>query len=142
MLLLSMSRNNDNFQSNETFNNDNNNNKVVRDSISSPRTTSSGTKKDPPNDTFIIACYNVEGCIYHDCAIVPKSKVVEFLNLSTTSTRKGPRGGVPVPFPLRLHNVLEKSQDSDIMKIISWQSHGRSFRIHDHQKFLSIVLTK
>ena len=51
--------------------------------------------------------------------------------------RKGPRGGVTTPFPLKLHNLLESDQWSDI---ISWQPHGRCFVLHKPKDFLDEVM--
>lgn len=57
----------------------------------------------------------------------------------TKKARKGPRGGVTVPFPVKLHNLL---QDNKYEDIISWQPHGRCFIIHRPKDFLKSVMPK
>jgi hypothetical protein len=47
------------------------------------------------------------------------------------------RGGVVATFPLKLHYILSQEEISDI---ISWQPHGRSFKLHDPEKFLEKVM--
>lgn len=53
--------------------------------------------------------------------------------------RKGPRGGVTTPFPVKLHMLLEHNEYEHI---ISWQPHGRCFLLHDPKKFLEIVMPR
>lgn len=45
-----------------------------------------------------------------------------------------------VPFPLKLHRFLKMAVSNDKMDIISWQPHGRCFRIHDKKRFEAEVL--
>ena len=76
--------------------------------------------------------------VYHDHIYDPELP----LPSSDTSSdgrkpRKGPRGGVTTPFPLKLHNLLETNQWSDI---ISWQPHGRCFVLHKPKDFLDEVM--
>mmetsp|Transcript_26552 Transcript_26552/g.72965 ORF Transcript_26552/g.72965 Transcript_26552/m.72965 type:complete len:409 (+) Transcript_26552:319-1545(+) len=52
------------------------------------------------------------------------------------------RGGVAVPFPLKLHDMLEKAMNEGYGDIVSWQPHGRSFVVHKPQEFQDIVLPK
>jgi hypothetical protein len=47
------------------------------------------------------------------------------------------RGGVVAPFPLKLHYILSQEEVSGI---ISWQPHGRSFKLHNPEKFLEQVM--
>jgi hypothetical protein len=47
------------------------------------------------------------------------------------------RGGVVAPFPMKLHYILSQEEVSDI---VSWQPHGRSFKIHNPEKFLEKVM--
>jgi len=55
----------------------------------------------------------------------------------TKKIRRGPRGGVAIPFPVKLYQVLENDEYSDI---ISWQSHGRCFVLHNQRDFLEKVI--
>lgn len=81
------------------------------------------------------------GYDYTDYATV---NVVSDMNSSSGSSspcpkRKGPRGGVKVPFPLKLHKMLEENLYEDI---VSWQPHGRSFLVHKPQEFVDVVMPK
>jgi len=51
-----------------------------------------------------------------------------------------PRGGVSVPFPLKLHDMLEKAMHDGYGHVVSWQPHGRCFVVHKPQEFQEIVL--
>jgi hypothetical protein len=56
--------------------------------------------------------------------------------------RKGPRGGVVEPFPVRLYRMLEATQKSGVSNVVSWQEHGRSFVLHQPAKFASEILPR
>jgi hypothetical protein len=53
---------------------------------------------------------------------------------------QGSRGGVPNPFPTVLQTMMEKSDEKGYSNIISWQSHGRAFLIHQPKTFVADVL--
>lgn len=55
---------------------------------------------------------------------------------------KGPRGGVAMPFPVKLYNMLEGTQKEGLDHIVSWQVHGRCFMIHKPKQFVADVLPK
>jgi len=50
------------------------------------------------------------------------------------------RGGVAIPFPLKLHGMLEKAMAEGHGDVVSWQPHGRCFVVHKPQEFQEIVL--
>jgi hypothetical protein len=50
------------------------------------------------------------------------------------------RGGVTTPFPLKLHEMLEGIAKDGLSSIVAWQPHGRSFVVHDPQKFVHEVM--
>jgi hypothetical protein len=52
------------------------------------------------------------------------------------------RGGVSVPFPLKLHDMLDKAMAEGHGDIVSWQLHGRCFVVYKPQDFQSIILPK
>mmetsp|Transcript_16924 Transcript_16924/g.21415 ORF Transcript_16924/g.21415 Transcript_16924/m.21415 type:complete len:345 (-) Transcript_16924:343-1377(-) len=58
---------------------------------------------------------------------------------NSRKVRRGPRGGVATPFPVKLHQLLEEGKHSDI---ISWQPHGRCFILRKPHEFLIKVMTK
>jgi hypothetical protein len=47
--------------------------------------------------------------------------------------RKG--HGVKVPFPVRLHQLLDEIENDGHADVISWQPHGRCFVVHKPNKF-------
>lgn len=50
-------------------------------------------------------------------------------------------GAAPASFSSKLHELLaQASEDEDMSKIISWQEHGRSFKILDRETFASTLL--
>jgi hypothetical protein len=53
--------------------------------------------------------------------------------------KKGPRGGIADPFPVKLHSLLDSNTD-EFDHIISWQPHGRCFLLHKPQEFLYQVM--
>lgn len=51
--------------------------------------------------------------------------------------RRGPRGGVTTPFPVKLFNLLQKNMHEDV---ISWQPHGRCFLLRKPKEFVTDVM--
>jgi len=79
---------------------------------------------------------------YHDHSLVPFTSDAE-TDLQVGSDgdkRKGPRGGVTVPFPTKLHVMLTKVEDEGLSHIVSWQPHGRCFVVHKPKEFVSEVM--
>ena len=52
------------------------------------------------------------------------------------------KGGVTIPFPLKLHNMLEyiSKCEPKLANIVSWQPHGRCFLVRDISAFVNDVL--
>jgi hypothetical protein len=59
-----------------------------------------------------------------------------------SSKRRGPRGGVTVPFPAKLHLMLSKVEEDGLDHIVSWQPHGRCFHVHKPQDFVEQIMPK
>lgn len=53
---------------------------------------------------------------------------------------KSNRGKVKVPFPFKLHEMLEGVQREGLSHIVSWQPHGRAFLVHKPRAFVDTVL--
>lgn len=51
------------------------------------------------------------------------------------------RGGVTVPFPIRLHEMLDAVERDGYSDIISWAPHGRCVIIHKPKEFVEILPT-
>lgn len=45
-----------------------------------------------------------------------------------------------VTFPMKLHLLLSQVEADGLADIISWQPHGRAFKIHDRNKFVETVM--
>jgi hypothetical protein len=54
------------------------------------------------------------------------------------------KGGVTVPFPLKLHDMLENIEvlEPELAHVISWQPHGRCFLVHKPKLFADLVLSR
>ena len=52
------------------------------------------------------------------------------------------KGGVSIPFPVKLHSVLDQVEADGLGHIISWQPHGRCFVIHKPKEFVDHVMPK
>lgn len=89
-----------------------------------------------------IPAYCVDGFVYHDCSNADMAIVMNLFNFPQHARRKGPRGGVAVPFPVRLHILLESNQDDVVRTIAAWQSHGRSFRIQSVESFVQNIMPR
>jgi len=50
------------------------------------------------------------------------------------------KGGVTVPFPWKLHNMLDAMDRDGDHSIVQWQPHGRAFVVHDPKQFVSIIM--
>lgn len=46
------------------------------------------------------------------------------------------RGGVTLPFPLKLHEMLDAVEANGMEDIVSWQPHGRCFLVHKPKDFI------
>lgn len=53
-----------------------------------------------------------------------------------------PRGGVSIPFPLKLHSMLDKAMAEGYGDVVAWQPHGRCFVVYKTKEFQDIVLPK
>mmetsp|Transcript_17765 Transcript_17765/g.26294 ORF Transcript_17765/g.26294 Transcript_17765/m.26294 type:complete len:327 (-) Transcript_17765:101-1081(-) len=51
------------------------------------------------------------------------------------------RGGVTTPFPIHLHDMLERIEREGYGHVVSWQSHGRCFVIHNQKEFIEHVMS-
>jgi hypothetical protein len=49
------------------------------------------------------------------------------------------RGGVIIPFPLKLHAMLEAVEKEGLEHVVSWQPHGRCFVVRDAKAFVPIL---
>ena len=77
--------------------------------------------------------------VYQDFAGLSYEKAREILNRhALTKQPQGARGGAKVTFPMKLHVLLESTVERK--SAISWQHHGRAFKIHDKERFINEIL--
>ena len=52
------------------------------------------------------------------------------------------KGGVAIPFPWRLHEMLKVAAEEGFEHIVSWAPHGRAFTVRKPKDFADKVLTR
>ena len=50
------------------------------------------------------------------------------------------KGGVPVPFPWRLHDMLDSMEQQGKDDIVTWQPHGLAFLVKDPKAFVEQIM--
>jgi hypothetical protein len=79
---------------------------------------------------------------YHDHA----NDVIDFDEYTSDSLGHNlpikKKGGVAVPFPLKLHELLDKVDDENLNHIVSWQPHGRAFVVREPKRFVSGLMPR
>lgn len=50
--------------------------------------------------------------------------------------------GMHMSFPRKLHNLLSRVEAEGFSDIISWQPHGRSFKLHNPKKFAQVIMKR
>jgi len=43
-------------------------------------------------------------------------------------------------FPVRLYDMIQQVESENLSHIVGWQPHGRSFKVRNQEKFVSILL--
>jgi hypothetical protein len=78
-------------------------------------------------------------CVQHNYHDHAKDDCATYLSAPVVS-----KGGVTVPFPTKLHNMLDHidEHESELSSIVSWQPHGRCFLVKDIKKFTKDVLPR
>lgn len=103
------------------------------DTITASMTTNKLTKFDAKvekgkRNPIIVVQHN-----YHDHSLE---------NESDRPKQQKSRGGVSIPFPLKLHSLLDKAMAEGYGDVVSWQPHGRCFVVYKPKEFQDIVLPK
>ncbi|KAL9186114.1 hypothetical protein ACHAXT_005352 [Thalassiosira profunda] len=70
---------------------------------------------------------------YHDLSLAPDA---------ADPKAKGDAPGGAESFPAKLHRILEEADARGESHIISWQPHGRAFRIHDPRAFTDHIMAR
>lgn len=69
---------------------------------------------------------------YHDHAADP--------TVDPTQIKHKAKGGVITPFPVKLHDMLDKIEADGLGNVVSWQPHGRCFVVHKPKEFVNHVM--
>lgn len=56
--------------------------------------------------------------------------------------RRGPRGGVVVPFPVKLYTMLKGVEQEGMEHVVSWLPHGRCFMVHKPKEFVEDIMPR
>lgn len=91
-----------------------------------------------------IGSYTVESYCngtYRDFINVPTKTIKRIINCPQ-GKRSGPRGGVVIPFPVRLYNMLEGVARESQEDIVSWLPHGRCFVVRKTREFVDEVMPR
>lgn len=67
---------------------------------------------------------------------------INLTDFTAKNISKGPRGGVSVAFPLKLHQMLSTVADEGLDHIVSWQPHGRCFLVHNKKRFVEEIMPR
>jgi len=96
------------------------------------RTTRTHSRKcgPRPKHPHLITQHN-----YHDHALDP----VNNEHLEAHQDKNGHTHHHMMAFPLKLYDMLERVEAEGKQDIVSWQSHGRCFVVHDSAKFKQLL---
>lgn len=61
---------------------------------------------------------------------------------ASQKAKRGPRGGIYDPFPLKFHRMLDQIRDEGSESVVSWLSHGRAFKIHKPKVFAATIMPR
>lgn len=62
--------------------------------------------------------------------------------ISLDSRKKGPRGGVTVAFPEKLHEMLSVVGSEGVDEVVSWLPHGRCFMVRKKRDFVEEIMPR
>lgn len=106
---------------------------AVESDASAPFSSRSGAaaSKDPPGDAADNNHQLVQPS-YRDHSLEKESEMDRASRAQT--------GRSSLAFPIKLHDVLSEINRDGYGHIISWQHHGRSFKIHKKHEFVGMIL--
>ena len=53
---------------------------------------------------------------------------------------RNPKGAMAVPFPVKLHEMMDRIEGDGFAHVVSWQPHGRCFVVHNQQQFVEVIM--
>ena len=96
---------------------------VVSSEATKPQTNDNHSKNRKHRHPHIVVEHH-----YHDHA-----------NEAAAVDERPARGGVTMPFPVRLHTMLDKMEADGHGDVISWQPHGRCFVVRKPKEFRELL---
>ncbi len=99
-------------------------------------------KKSLPKRSFVRKERHVIQHNYHDHAddVIDFDEYTSDLHGLESPLKK--KGGVAVPFPLKLHELLDKVHEEGQQHIVSWQPHGRAFVVRQPKTFVEDLMPR
>jgi hypothetical protein len=61
---------------------------------------------------------------------------------ATSKEDKESMSTAKIPFPWKLHTLLERASDEDFEDIVSWEAGGKAFRVHKPKEFCDTIMPK
>jgi hypothetical protein len=61
-------------------------------------------------------------------------------SVGATTTKKDTQFAPRLSFPLKLYDMLEDAEDKDFSSIVSWNSDGDGFMVHDTSSFVKNII--
>jgi hypothetical protein len=52
--------------------------------------------------------------------------------------QKNNKSNKALPFPIKLHVMLEMAENNGMSDVISWELNGQAFKVHDSDKFVDL----
>jgi hypothetical protein len=105
---------------------------------------SSDDKSESESSLNLVSCQSLDSLdegTYHDYFHQDVNSIKREIQLPK-GKRRGPRGGVVVPFPVKLYAMLEGTQKENLEHIVSWQAHGRCFTVHKPNEFVNDIMPR
>lgn len=92
----------------------------------SKKSSSSSTPHLPHHDGLVVQHH------YHDHSTDP--------TVDPSLIKHKAKGGVIIPFPVKLHDMLDRIEADGLAHVVSWQPHGRCFVVHKPKEFVNHVM--
>jgi HSF-type DNA-binding len=73
---------------------------------------------------------------------VVSHEYVDHLNGPRLMAEPSPRVSVKEAFPFKLHKMLQEATVEEFEEVVSWQPHGRAFRVHDRETFIRDIMPR
>ena len=116
---------------------------ILSEKPTKPKRNSRGRrfKKSLPRRSFVSKGRHVIQHNYHDHSR-DHVDFDEFTGDAIGLESPKKKGGVAVPFPLKLHELLEKVEEDGLQHIVSWQPHGRAFVVREPKAFVADLMPR